>query len=522
MAVSNKRIFYEGNVEVDNENLNMISLTLVNIKGLNGDIEIPLKNDVFGIVGGNGCGKSTIMSMLSKLVPPYTFRLNDSDYVSASSIDFTVGDQTNAWAFNTGRSTKIDKNKEIRFYGRYEGSLFYGTRFEDSSKVDYLMLTGKITSDLLVDADDYVIKTLGYILHGNEDYYKGLKRLRNREVAKKFDINNLPYFYEVNGTIISQYRMSSGECLLISLLHFLHNSINRKSIPTNRRALLLVDEIELALHPVAVKRLIETLIELSHKSTNLTCIISSHSLEVIRSIPPSNLFNITTNISPNGERRFHIDNPIYPCYLMKDIYSHSGYDFVIMVEDVLAAKVVEKALTKLQLRASKLINVVPIGGWNNVYDLHKTFSKENTLGPSTKILSVIDGDVRSDADAKFKNLPHIFLPVPSVEKFLLYNLFAQTTIRKCIKDTIFIGEKSIDEFAKEYTDSENKKKEDCESKKEEFISDKDGKRLYRKFKHFCETERKISEDALIDIIFSIIENNVPMDEFEEFLKTALC
>ena len=56
----------------------------------------------------------------------------------------------------------------------------------------------------------------------------------------------------------------------------------------------------------------------------------------------------------------------YHCYLMKDIYMHNGYDFVILVEDVLAARIVEKSLLKLQLRQNKLINIVPVGGWNNV------------------------------------------------------------------------------------------------------------------------------------------------------------
>lgn len=513
----NKNIFREGNVKVQEGTYTSLNLNLVNIKGLSGKIEIPFKNDVYGIVGSNGSGKSTIMSILSRLVPPYTFRFTDKDYTGDSVITYSVYDKCNEWNFKSGRSTRTDQSDEIRVYGRYEGSLFYGTRFEDSSNVDYLMQTGKITGDVIVDADQYVVESLGYILHDNKNYYKGLKRLKNRQIAKELNIKNLPYFYEINNYLISQYRMSSGECLLISLLHFLYNSIIRKSIPVNHHALLLIDEIELALHPVAVKRLIELLIALSQKSGNLTCIISSHSLEVIRSVSPNNIFNLKVNFHENGNRYFVAENPSYPCYLMKDIYSHNGYDFVILVEDCLAAKVVEKSLIKLQLRQNKLICVIPVGGWSNVYDLHNTLSRENTLGVSTKIISIIDGDVKSEATKKFNNLPHMFLPVASVEKFLLTNLITESKIKKCIKDTFFVGKSSIDDFMRKYLDKEEILKKDCEKRKEKFEDDKNGKRLYRMFKNFCETERKISEDSLVDVLFHIIEQNINLNEFESSL-----
>lgn len=315
--------------------------------------------------------------------------------------------------------------------------------------------------------------------------------------------------------------MSSGECLLISLLHFLYNSIIRKSIPVNHHALLLIDEIELALHPVAVKRLIELLIDLSRKSGNLTCIISSHSLEVIRSVSPTNIFNLKVDSHENGDRYFIAENPSYPCYLMKDIYSHNGYDFVILVEDSLAAKVVEKSLVKLQLRENKLICVIPVGGWSNVYELHNTLSRENTLGISTKILSVIDGDVKSQATKKFKNLPHMFLPVASVEKFLMTNLFTESKIKKSIKDTFFVGKSSIGDFIHEYQEREESLKNEYEKKKVNFEDDKNGKRLYGLFAHFCEIERKISGDSLVDILFHIIEQNINLNDFESTLSSEI-
>lgn len=84
--------------------------------------------------------------------------------------------------------------------------------------------------------------------------------------------------------------MSSGECLLVSLLHFIYNALIRRSLPVNEPVLMLIDEIELALHPVAVSRLIDLLNNIIKEHDNLTVVLTSHSPEVIRKISPNNLF----------------------------------------------------------------------------------------------------------------------------------------------------------------------------------------------------------------------------------------
>jgi hypothetical protein len=108
--------------------------------------------------------------------------------------------------------------RTIKFNGTYEGSLFYGMRFKDSKNVDELMELGKIKEEEIVIADEYIREHLGEILHNKSDFYEGLKRIRNKYIAEKLNLKNTPYFQEVNGNLISQYRMSSGECLLIKLM----------------------------------------------------------------------------------------------------------------------------------------------------------------------------------------------------------------------------------------------------------------------------------------------------------------
>ena len=47
-----------------------------------------------------------------------------------------------------------------------------------------------------------------------------------------------------------------------------------------------------------------------------------------------------------------IVNPSYPTYATRDIYQHSGYDFLILVEDVLAKYILEVNMKNSQSKFS--------------------------------------------------------------------------------------------------------------------------------------------------------------------------
>ena len=146
------------------------------------------------------------------------------------------------------------------------------------------MNDGKIDEDSIVNADLYISESLGKILHNDIGYYQGLKRIKNKYISERLGLKNTPYFRTTKTALISQYRMSSGECLLISLLHFIYNSLIRRSLPSDKPIIMLIDEIELALHPVAISNLLDLLYSLVREYENLTVIITSHSPEVIRKI----------------------------------------------------------------------------------------------------------------------------------------------------------------------------------------------------------------------------------------------
>ena len=419
-----------------------------------------------------------------------------------SFVEFELNGEKTRWIrrFNVWKR----QGDYIKFNGLYEGSLFYGTRFEDSTNIEEMIASNQITEALIADADDYVKKQMSHILQGDLNHYTSLKRLRNKEVAQRLKIKNRPYFISVDGSLVSQYRMSSGECLLVSLLHFLYNSIVRRSLPENQKVVVLIDELELALHPIAVLRLMDFLKDLVEKHSNLVIYLSSHSPEVIRTIPPINLFKIN-----NNEGIVSVETNCYPSYLIRDLYSNVSPDFLFLVEDELAQIVVNKILSNYKLRSSKLIHCVPVGGWKNVLALHKELYSKKVLGTGTTIVSILDGDIQNELDKDEKKLKHLFLPIPSIEKFL-YSVIKENKnpdFKRIINDKYFIVN-SLDDIISRYNSPLNENRKD------------NNKNFYKKLISELDSIGT-KENVFISGLCDDIIENIDVSKFVESIKKIL-
>lgn len=495
-----------------------IEMTIHGIKDIShGIIELPIENGVFAVVGSNGTGKSTIMSCLAQLLSRHNLgQLRTEDYTDSSYVEFLYNGHTDKWYPDEGFWRADSFPQTLKFNGTYEGSLFYGMRFSDSRNVDELMCSGQINSADIVDADKYIEEKLGQILHNNTQYYCNLKRIRNRTIADRLALKNTPYFKETQNSFISQYRMSSGECLLISLLHFIFNSLVRKSLPANRPILMLIDEVELALHPIAISNLLDLLQELTQIYENLTVILTSHSSEVIRRIAPRNIYKLERQDSEDNS--FEVINPCYPSYAIRELYVHDGFDYLLLVEDILAKYIVDAAVINLGLGNSRLIHVLPVGGWENVLKLQYELAENCVLGVGTKVFSILDGDAQTLVGRKYRHMKKLFLPVNSVEKYLRKILITNPCMKtkKEINDRFFTIE-SLNSILQQYRDIEIRNKETLGDR---FKEDNDGKRLYSLLLETL-TRRKISEDTFIASLYEIIAENVNFDQFHEMLTREL-
>ncbi|HFJ0102648.1 TPA: ATP-binding cassette domain-containing protein, partial [Yersinia enterocolitica] len=120
--------------------MDTINISISEVKNISSaEIEIPFEGGLYGFVGGNGCGKSTLMLILSVLLSERRYlMLKSEDYSDDSFINITVNSNTttsNKWTPKNNKWVLPTGIKPFRYNGLYEGSLFYGARFDDSRVV---------------------------------------------------------------------------------------------------------------------------------------------------------------------------------------------------------------------------------------------------------------------------------------------------------------------------------------------------------------------------------------------------
>ena len=437
---------------------------------------------IYALVGENAVGKSTLMSAIASVVYRQTLRrMSDSELCEESKITLKCLGKETVWSYDLKSGKLTPSDLGIQFYGIYEGSI------EDMKNLDDLTKDQAFV-DKLVPAPNDLKEALSHILHGESGHYQNLYRLKNMTVAREYNLGNMPYFLRLyNGKYISKYKMSSGECMLISLLNFINSSAlnpQKMSHPhpvLSRKLFVFIDEVELALHPSSIDRLLEYLDGMIEQK-DLTVMFSSHSSELIRKISPRNICYMK-----NDGHEAIIISPCYPQYAIRSLYNHDGYDCTILVEDKVAELLIKKLIIDYRTKNNLLINVLPVGGWNNTLELQKNICEQNILGRDKFTFSIIDGDVEKEVNKRneFKPLKKLFLPIKSLEKYL----YQKILIDKDPEFIAYFGNRyftlvSFDDIVKS-----------CKGNAY-VMSDKSGKALYELLLKKLVVER-VDEDSLI-------------------------
>lgn len=405
-----------------------ISVKLNRIKNIDSfEYDFQFDRGIYALVGENAVGKSTVMAAIASTVYPKVIaRYGKTEMSTGSSIILSCNGETDSWvADSKGQQLNKTAPAKVVFNGIYEGSIFSGTRFADMKNIDEIMQKTPGFIDDLIPASKELKNALSYILHDELGHYDSLYKLKSFDLAQKYGLENMPYFLKLpDGRYISKYKMSSGECLLISLLNFIISTAlkprylkNRKRV-ISKRLFIFVDEVELALHPSSILRLISFLEDMI-KEKDLTVLFSTHSSELIRRVTPNKILYLENH---NG--KCEITSPCYPQYAIRSLYDHDGYDSTILVEDILSEIVVRKLIQEFRIKNNLLINVVPVGTWGNTLAFQKRATEQNAFGRDRFVFSVIDGDVKSEVNKvdQYQNLKKLFLPIKSVEKYLLAKL----------------------------------------------------------------------------------------------------
>lgn len=492
-----------------------IKMTIHNVKSIKDfEFEIPTVKGLYALTGENASGKSTVISCAATAFYNPQLYLYFGKPYDGSKIEFSYDGKTRI--INSQNSNWYDAKGNLGITGFFEGSLVFGYRFKDID-FEFLKKLSNVSKNNLEVAPTFIRENLGIILHDNKDYYDNLYIL-NDATQKSFGLNRPTFYYEKNNTLINQLNMSTGENLLLTILYSIKLRIY-KGVYGKNPVFILLDEIELALHSSALRRLVFFLKTLS-QSKNFVVLFSTHSIELIRSIPPENIYYLQNHVDGSVE----LINPCYPVYATRNLEaSNYGHDYIIMVEDDLSRQIVEKILKQKQLLSNKRVLVIAVGGWTQVLRFAYDCIRSNLMLKTTKIIIILDRDIKEFVP-KFLKDQHInfsiklnFLPIQSLEKYLLHNLTERIdhSLFRTLNDYIFQG-KSLDEIINTY----NKNVKNGVYTDTEKI--KNGKILYDCLRHELEQIRK-SENDLIQIIVEHLFNdtNQDIEDLSAFLVQEL-
>lgn len=192
---------------------------------------------------------------------------------------------------------------------------------------------------------------------------------------------------DFHGRFYTERNFSFGEIVLLNLLYDIHNVSNG--------SLVLIDELELALHPSAQIRLLSCLKEMADEK-GLTILITTHSASLIRSQKDVILLE-------EGNESGQID-VMYHCPPAKAIGAigmreDTMPDIVILVEDDMAKalfmELKRKYFSYYPEQAYLDIRVLEIGGYKNVINFYVE-ANNYVFYDNVFVTAFMDKDVETD------------------------------------------------------------------------------------------------------------------------------
>ncbi|MBQ6984263.1 MAG: AAA family ATPase [Paludibacteraceae bacterium] len=358
-------------------------ITLRNIKNIQELVfPFPQNKGVYVLTGSNGSGKTSLLTALSRLGNRNAFSHYKSnqliDKYPNASVEYTTPTDSVTYVHGEQRWVPSPKrNNVILSQFPFHNTRFVstaGTRFFTQEQLGGNHVRFTSATNYIKDAMNMIMGTTKF----NNLQYITIGVIRGRQRNPHRD--NKLYVIRTLQTYYSEQNFSLGERLLLNTLEEL------ETVPGN--TLLLIDEVELSLHPIAQVKFYDFL-EKEAKEKHLCIILSTHSSTLIK----------------HAQNRIYLENndgivktitDCYPSYILRTISSADDriHDFLFIVEDDMAKDYLEIILKRYMENMRHVLSytVLPIGGWQEVVKFEENIA---TLGYSkTKTQVFLDADVQ--------------------------------------------------------------------------------------------------------------------------------
>lgn len=422
-----------------------VTITISNLRNIKKlCFEIPDRG-VWLLTASNGAGKTSLLACIRRIGYPNAFpvhfpssmRSDILDNNSNSTITYAVNGTEVEYAYRGQRWTPRPRNGAdlLRKTG-YSSVTYVGATAERITP-----RPEDFTPRNLRAADPNIISAANDIF--GTDKFSMLKTINLTRGA-----GNGAFVLALGSTkqaYHSEKNFSLGELCILKLLRLL-NEVGKDSM-------IIIDELELALHPSAQVNLLRYL-EKQSEEKSITVIFSTHSVTLLKSIKHNNIIYLEKK--EDGETRSIVG--CFPTYAIGNLASEEEAlpDFIFYVEDLFARDILY-SFTEIFLSDKykdpvnkPTVKIIPIGAFDAVVAF---LDRSRTILPAyVKQKAILDNDVKTETIpswekksnhsqlAKFnKNIDGIkflpFTPEVGVFDYIVDNIdIFQNKLRECFGD----------------------------------------------------------------------------------------
>jgi len=349
------------------------------------DFEFP----VSALIGTNGGGKSTILGAAAiayKQIKPALFFPKSS-----------IGDESMAeWSLSYEMVEKsVNKTQPIQRSARFARRKWARDDLIDRNLLYFGIIrtvpAGERREFKRLATMNY--KYSGQMLDLSDTVQKQVARILGKDVSRfhQADITSKQQFYTGSDGInsYSEFHFGAGESSVIRMVREI------EAAPLN--TLVLIEEIENGLHPVATRRMVEYLVDVANRKSIQT-IFTTHSEDALLPLPSEAIWSSIDGKVNQG--RISIE-------ALRAITGRIDEAMAIFVEDGFAVEWVESLVRNSVPDMLDQIGVYGVHGDSQAHSIHDSHKKNPAISGRLKSICVLDGDSEfgEDLDGGVIKLP---------------------------------------------------------------------------------------------------------------------